>query len=99
MALQRIRCERELGGEMMSRSKVFNNNYDFMHDYSIATLGENRGKWRVILKNKSTSLAEAFMVPAAEEGGLRSLEDYQFVSWEELADNYTFIDDTPCVRS
>ena len=44
---------------MMSRSKVFDNNYDFMHDYSIATLGENRGKWRVILKNKSTSLAEA----------------------------------------
>ena len=83
----------------MSRSKAFNNNYDFMHDYSIATLRENRGKWRVILKNKSTSLAEAFMVPAAEEGGLRSLEDYQFVSWEELAGNYTFIDDTPCVKS
>ena len=83
----------------MSRSKAFDNNYDFMHDYSIATLGENRGKWRVILENKSTSLAEAFMVPASEEGGLRSLEDYQFVSWEELADNYTFIDDTPCVGS
>ena len=83
----------------MSRSKVFNNNYDFMHDYSIATLGENRGKWRVILKNKSTSLAEAFAVPASEEGGLRSLEDYRFTSWEELADNYTFIDDTPCVVS
>ena len=83
----------------MSRSKVFNNNYDFMHDYSIITLGENRGKWRVILKNKSTSLAEAFMVPVSEEGGLRSLEDYQFISWEELADNYTFIDDTPCVES
>ena len=83
----------------MSRSKAFNNNYDFMRDYSIATLGENRGKWRVILKNKSTSLAEAFMVPAAEEGGLRSLEDYQFVSWEELAANYTFTDDTPCVES
>ena len=80
----------------MSGSKVFNNNYDFMHDYSIATLGENRGKWRVILKNKSTSLAEAFMVPASEEGGLRSLEDYQFVSWEVLASDYTFIDDTPC---
>ena len=83
----------------MSRSKVFNNNYDFMHDYSIATLGENRGKWRVILKNKSTSLAEAFMVPVSEEGGLRSLEDYQFISWEELADNYTFIDGTSCVGS
>ena len=83
----------------MSRSEVFNINYDFMHGYSTATLGENRGKWRVILKNKSTSLAEAFMVPASEEGGLRSLEDYQFVSWEELAANYTFIDDTPCTRS
>ena len=80
----------------MSRSKVFSNNYDFMRDYSIATLGENRGKWRVILKNKSTSLAEAFIVPASEEGGLRSLEDYQFVSWEVLARDYTFIDDTPC---
>ena len=53
----------------------------------------------MILKNKSTSLTEAFMVPASEEGGLRSLEDYQFVSWEELAGNYTFIDDTPCVKS
>ena len=84
---------------MMSRSKACDNNYNFMHDYSIATLGENRGKWRVCLKNKSTSLVEAFMVPASEEGGLRSLEDYQFVSWEELAGNYTFIDDTPCVRS
>ena len=83
----------------MSRSKVFNNNYDFMRGYSVATLGENRGKWRVILMNKSTSLAEAFIVPASEEGGLRSLEDYQFVSWEELAANYTFIDDTPCVGS
>ena len=80
----------------MSRSKAFNNNYDFMHDYSIATLGENRGKWRVILKNKSTLLVEAFMVPASEEGGLRSLEDYQFISWEVLASDYTFIDDTPC---
>lgn len=80
----------------MSGSKVFNNNYDFMHDYSIATLGENRGKWRVILKNKLTSLAEAFIVPASEEGGLRSLEDYQFVSWEALASDYTFIDGTPC---
>ena len=99
MVLQRIRRERELGREMMSGSKVFNSNYDFMHDYSTATLGENRGKWRVCLKNKSTSLVEAFMVPASEEGGLRSLEDYQFVSWEELAGNYTFIDDTPCVRS
>ena len=66
-----------------------------MRGYSVATLGENRGKWRVILKNKSTTLAEAFIVPASEEGGLRSLEDYQFVSWEELAANYTFIDDTP----
>lgn len=83
----------------MSRSKVFNNNYDFMRGYSVATLGENRGKWRVILKNKSTTLAEAFIVPASEEGGLRSLEDYQFVSWEELAANYTFIDDTPCIGS
>lgn len=83
----------------MSGSKVFNNNYDFMRGYSVATLGENRGKWRVILMNKSTSLAEAFIVPASEEGGLRSLEDYQFVSWEELADNYTFIDDTPCTGS
>ena len=83
----------------MSGSKVFNNNYDFMRDYSVATLGENRGKWRVILKNKSTSLMEAFIVPASEEGGLRSLEDYQFVSWEELAANYTFIDDTPCTGS
>ena len=83
----------------MSGSKVFNNNYDFMHDYSIVTLGESRGKWRVILKNKLTSLAEAFIVPAAEEGGLRSLEDYQFVSWEELAANYTFIDDTSCTGS
>ena len=83
----------------MSRSKVFDNNYDFMHDYSTATLGENRGKWRVCLKNKSTSLLEAFMVPAAEEGGLRSLEDYHFVSREELAGNYTLIDDTPCVKS
>lgn len=83
----------------MSGSKVFNNNYDFMRGYSVATLGENRGKWRVILKNKSTSLAEAFMVPASEEGGLRNLEDYQFVSWEELAANYTFIDDTPCTGS
>ena len=83
----------------MNRSKVFNNNYDFMRDYSVVTLGENRGKWRVILMNKSTSLAEAFIVPASEEGGLRSLEDYQFVSWEELADNYTFIDDTPCTGS
>ena len=53
----------------------------------------------MILKNKSTSLAEAFIVPASEEGGLRSLEDYRFTSWEELADNYTFIDDTPCVGS
>ena len=83
----------------MSESEVFNNNYDFMRGYSAATLGENRGKWRVILMNKSTSLAEAFIVPASEEGGLRSLEDYQFVSWEELAANYTFIDDTPCVKS
>lgn len=83
----------------MSGSKVFNNNYDFMRGYSVATLGENRGKWRVILKNKSTTLAEAFTVPASEEGGLRSLEDYQFVSWEELAANYTFIDDTPCTGS
>ena len=83
----------------MSGSKVFNNNYDFMRGYSVATLGENRGKWRVILMNKSTSLAEAFIVPASEEGGLRSLEDYQFVSWEELAANYTFIDDTPCAGS
>ena len=83
----------------MSRSKVFNNNYDFMHGYSVAMLGENRGKWRVILKNRSTSLVEAFTVPASEEGGLRSLEDYQFVSWEELAANYTFIDDTPCTGS
>ena len=53
----------------------------------------------MILKNKSTSLAEAFMVPVSEEGGLRSLEDYRFTSWEEIADNYTFIDDTPCVGS
>ena len=83
----------------MGGSKVFSNNYDFMHDYSIVTRGENRGKWRVMLKIESTALAEAFMVPASEEGGLRSLEDYQFVSWEELAGNYTFIDDTPCVRS
>ena len=83
----------------MSRSKAFNNNYDFMHDYSTATLGEKRGKWRVCMTNKSTSLTEAFMVPASEEGGLRSLEDYQFVSWEELATNYTFADDTPCVGS
>lgn len=83
----------------MSGSKVFNNNYDFMRGYSVVTLGENRGKWRVILKNRSTSLVEAFMVPASEEGGLRSLEDYQFVSWEELAANYTFIDDTPCTGS
>ena len=83
----------------MGKSKAFNNNYDFMRDYSVVTLGENRGKWRVILKNKSTSLMEAFIVPASEEGGLRSLEDYQFVGWEELAANYTFIDDTPCVES
>ena len=53
----------------------------------------------MILKNKSTSLAEAFMVPTSEEGGLRGLEDYQFVSWEELATNYTFADDTPCAGS
>ena len=79
----------------MSGSKVFNNNYDFMHGYSVATLRENRGKWRAILKNRSTSLVEAFMVPASEGGGSRSLEDYQFVSWEELAANYTFIADTP----
>ena len=82
----------------MNRFKVFDNNYDFMRDYSIATLGENRGKWTVILKNKSTSLAEAFIVPISEEGGLRSTEDYRLTSWEELATDYTFADDTPCVR-
>ena len=80
----------------MSRSKVFDNNYDFMRDYSIATLGENRGRWTALLKNKSTSLVEAFKVPISEEGGLLALEDYQFVSWERLASDYTFVDGTPC---
>ena len=80
----------------MSRSKVFDNNYDFMRDYSIATLGENRGRWTALLKNKSTSLIEAFKVPISEEGGLLALEDCQIVSWERLAAEYTFVDGAPC---
>ena len=80
----------------MNKSKVFDNNYDFMYDYSMIMLGKNHGKWTVFLKNKTTSLVELFKVPISEKGGLFSTEEQRLVSWEELAADYTFIDDTPC---
>lgn len=83
----------------MNRSKVFDNNYDFMRDYSMIMLGENHGKWTVFLKNKTTSRVEPFKVPISEKGGLFNAEEQRLVSWEELAADYTFIDDTPCKHS
>ena len=80
----------------MNKSKVFDNNYDFMYDYSMIMLGKNLGKWTVFLKNKTTSLVELFKVPISEKGGLFNAEEQRLVSWEELAADYTFIDDTPC---
>lgn len=80
----------------MSGSKVFDNNYDFIHDYVMNVLGESRDKWTVLLKNKLTSLVEAFKVPISEEGGLFSEEAQRLMSWEELAADYTFVDGTPC---
>lgn len=80
----------------MNRSKVFDNNYGFMCDYSMIMLGENHGKWTVFLKNKTTSRVELFKVPISEKGGLFNTEEQRLVSWEELAADYTFIDGTPC---
>ena len=83
----------------MNRSKVFDNNYDFMYDYSMIMLGKNHGNWTVFLKNKATSLVEFLNVPISEKGGLFNPEEQRLVSWEELAADYTFIDDTPCKHS
>lgn len=83
----------------MNRSKVFDNNYDFMYDYSMIMLGKNYGNWTVFLKNKTTSLVEFLNVPISEKGGLFNTEEQRLVSWEELAADYTFIDDTPCKHS
>lgn len=88
----------------MNRSKVFDNNHDFIHDYLMNVLGESRDKWiplvtTVPLRNKTTSQVEFLDPPASEEGGLFSVEEHRIISWEELAANYTFIDDTPCIRS
>lgn len=80
----------------MSRSKAFDNIYDFMIGYTAAMLGENRGEWVVFLKNKATSLVEALRMPMFVEGGLLSTEEQRLISWEEIASNYTFVDGTPC---
>ena len=85
----------------MSRSKVFDNNYDFIHDYLMNVLGESRDKWiplvtAVPLRNRTTSQVEILDLPASEEGGLFNVEERRLISWEELAASYTFIDGTPC---
>ena len=80
----------------MSRSKVFDNNYDFMRDYSMIMLGENHGKWTVFLKNKTTSVVEVFKLPISEKRGLLSVKEKRLIRWEELVADYTFIDGTPC---
>lgn len=80
----------------MSRPKAFDNNYDFMCDYTAAMLGKNQSKWTVFLKNRTTSLMEVFKMPISEEGGLFNVEEQRLMSWEELAADYTFIDNTPC---
>lgn len=82
----------------MSESKVFDNNFDFMCDYSMIMLGANRGKWTVFLRNKLTSLVEAFKMPISEKGGLFNIEEQRLMSWEEIATDYTFVDDTSCTH-
>ena len=83
----------------MSKAKAFDNNHDFILDYTAAMLGANRGRWTVFLKNRLTSLVEAFRVPVSEKGGLFNIEEQRLISWEELASDYTFIDGTSCVGS
>lgn len=77
---------------MMSKSRSFNNNYDFMIGYSATTSGV------VFLKNKTTSLLEIFAMPASEKGGLINIKRLRLIDWEELATDYTFVDDTPCTH-
>lgn len=74
----------------MSRSKAFNNNHDFMIGYSATTSGV------VFLKNKITSLLEIFVMPVTEKGGLINIKRRRLIDWEELAADYTFVNDTPC---
>ena len=74
----------------MSRSRAFDNNHDFMIGYSATTSGV------VFLKNKTTSLLEIFAMPVTEKGGLINIKRRRLIDWEELAADYTFVNDTPC---
>ena len=69
-----------IGRRMMSKSKAFDNNYDFMCDYTAAMLGKNQGKWTVFLKSKTTSLMEVFKMPISEKGGLFNVEEQRLIS-------------------
>lgn len=81
---------------MMSKSKLFENNYDFLVNYLAAMLGYNRGKRTVFLKSKTTSVVEVFKLPISEKRGLLHVKEKRLIRWEELAADYTFIDGTPC---